>query len=334
MTDANTDNMIENNKEIFYCKICDFTCSKQSNYDIHIKTRKHLKLENTYINTDANTDANKEITIEKCKKVVGEYRCDCGKLYKHRQSLYTHKKKCKKEKVIQIEENIILEDPVEIDNKEQDMKDKQIKFYEKIIKENEKIIKKQDMVIEQATNALEAVTQGIGGNNNNINSNNTTNNTNNFNLNVFLNEDCKHALNLMDFVNSLKLQLTDLERSGRLGYSKGIAEIFIDGLEKLDITERPIHCTDTKRDVLYIKENDQWEKEDDNKEHMKKAIEHIGRENSKQVIDWVNENPGSMNPKSSKNDTYSKIIENTMHNAEDKDIKKIIKEVAKKVPIK
>ena len=331
MTDANTDNLIENNKEIFYCKICDFSCSKKGNYDRHLLSSKHLKQENTYINTYANTDAN---TGENNKRVVGEYRCDCGKLYKHRQSLYTHKKKCKKEKVIQMEENIILEDPVEIDDVEQDMKDKQIKFYEKIIKENEKLIKKQDMVIEHATNALEAVTQGIGGNNNNINSNNTTNNTNNFNLNVFLNEDCKHALNLMDFVNSLKLQLTDLERSGRMGYSKGIAEIFIDGLEKLDITERPIHCTDTKRDVLYIKENDQWEKEDDNKEHMKKAIEHIGRENSKQVIDWVNENPGSMNPKSSKNDTYSRIIENTMHNAEDKDIKKIIKEVAKKVPIK
>jgi hypothetical protein len=168
-----------------------------------------------------------------------------------------------------------------------------------------------------------------------VNSNHTTNN---FNLQIFLNEKCKDALNIMDFVSSLKLQLTDLESMGKLGYSEGISKIFIRGLKELDIFKRPIHCSDVKRDTLYIKDKDAWEKENENKDKMKLAIDYIANENIKQISTWVVENPQANDYESKKHSEYIKILGESMGGGYEEDTikknyQKIIKNVAKEVVI-
>ena len=164
----------------------------------------------------------------------------------------------------------------------------------------------------------------IGNNNNNIN--------NQVNINVFLNEDCKDALNIKDFVNSLQLQLKDLDNTGKLGFVEGTSKIFIDGLNKLEITKRPIHCSDIKEETLYIKDNDIWEKENKNKDKMKKAIDEITEQNMKQMPEWVKENPTFAN-----DEEYLKVISNIMnvmdHNKHNKQKEKIINNVAKETLI-
>jgi len=162
------------------------------------------------------------------------------------------------------------------------------------------------------------------GNNNNNNSNNNSQ----FNINVFLNEDCKDALNIMDFVDSLQLQLKDLDNTGKLGFVEGTSKIFIEGLNKLEITKRPIHCSDIKEETLYIKDNDTWEKENKNKDKMKKAIDKITDINMEQMPEWVKENPKFAN-----DDEYLKVISNILNvmdkGKQNKQKEKIIKNVAK-----
>jgi hypothetical protein len=171
------------------------------------------------------------------------------------------------------------------------------------------------------------------------NSNNTTNNTTNnkFNLNFFLNEQCKDALNIMDFVNSLTLKLTDLENVGKLGYTEGITKIFINGLKQLDVFKRPIHCSDLKREILYIKDDNTWEKENVEKEKIKKAIKTISHNNIKQIPEWQKEYPQSTDITTKKHDQYMKIVGESMGGftteENEKYYNKIIKNVAKEVII-
>jgi hypothetical protein len=199
-----------------------------------------------------------------------------------------------------------------------------------LIKQNNEF---KEMIIDQNNKILELVKDGKTINNT---INNTTNNTQ-FNLQIFLNEKCKDALNIMDFVNSLKLQLTDLETFGKAGYSEGISKIFIRGLKELDIFKRPIHCSDVKRDILYIKDKDFWEKENENKERMKIAINYIANENIKQIPEWVNKNPQANDYESKKHIEYIKILSESLGGCESETIQRnyqrIIKNVAKEVVI-
>jgi hypothetical protein len=228
----------------------------------------------------------------------------CEKKFNSRTSLWRHKKLC----IINKMEKPDINNELIIDLIKQNQE-----FKELIIDQNSKIIElsKDKSII-----------------------NNTTNN-NNFNLNVFLNEKCKDALNIMDFINSLKLQLEDLENTGKLGYVQGITKIFIRGLKELDMYKRPIHCSDLKREILYVKDNT-WEK-DNEKKQMKKAIKHIASKNFKQISEWVEENPESKDIESKKHEEYMKIINKStggMTLEEDDDnFNKIIKNVAKEVII-
>ena len=157
-------------------------------------------------------------------------------------------------------------------------------------------------------------------------------NTNNFNINVFLNEDCKDALNIKDFVKSLQIQLKDLENTGTLGFVEGTSKIFIDGLNKLEITKRPIHCSNINEETLYIKDNDTWEKENKNKDKMKKAIDEITDANMKQMPEWV-----KGNPKFANDEEYLKVISNIMNvmdsSKQNKQKEQIINNVAKETMI-
>jgi hypothetical protein len=166
---------------------------------------------------------------------------------------------------------------------------------------------------------------------------NNTINYNKFNLMVFLNEYCKDAVNFSDFVRSLELQLTDLEDTGKLGYVAGISNIFIRNLKNLDIFKRPIHCSDFKRETIYIKDQDNWQKEEGN-EKIKKAIESVTNKNIKQLPEWMKQNPDFMNGESKTSDQYLVIMNRSMGVTDDdeydkKQINKIISNIAKEVTI-
>jgi hypothetical protein len=172
---------------------------------------------------------------------------------------------------------------------------------------------------------------------NNVNCNNTNNINKTFNMNVYLNETCKDAMNISDFVNSIQVNLDDLENTGRKGYVEGISDIFLKNLNKIEHHMRSIHCSDQKREIIYIKDNDKWQKEGDEKPILTKAIKNIANQNIKQIKTWADKNPGCTNSESKKNDFYLKIVSNSMNGLTEeegrKNINKIISNVAKEVVI-
>jgi len=253
-------------------------------------------------------DWNRHLLTRKHKIVTNDdtntpktFICECGKSYKHRQNLHAHKKICNYEEKV---ENIQEEEKEENDLNYKDM-------FLAMMNENKEL-----------KGMMKEIIPNIGNNNNN-NSHNTQ-----FNINVFLNEQCKDALNIMDFVDSLQLQLKDLDNTGKLGFVEGTSKIFIEGLNKLEVTKRPIHCSDIKEETLYIKDNDTWEKENKNKDKMKKAIDKITDINMDQMPEWVKENPKFAN-----DEEYLKVISNIMNvidkGKQNKQKEKIINNVAK-----
>jgi hypothetical protein len=176
-------------------------------------------------------------------------------------------------------------------------------------------------------------------NNNTINNNNISNNCNNksFNLNVFLNEKCKDAMNMSEFIDTIKMQLSDLENFAHLGYADGVSKIFVQGINALDIHLRPIHCSDSKRETLYIKDNNEWVKETDDKPLIKSAIKRVAFKNIKQINEWIKENPECKDPRTKKYDKYNKIVMNSMSGGTTEEqadnIEKIVKNVTKAVTI-
>ena len=245
------------------------------------------------------------------KKVPKVPNCiceNCGKIYKERTALWRHRKKC-------IDISITNNNSLELDK---------ITVLE-IIKQNQDF---KELIIDQQNKILELSQKP----------NTVINNTNHqFNLNVFLNEKCKDAINIMDFVNSLQLQINDLEETGRLGFTEGITRIFINGLKELDIYKRPLHCSDIKREVLYVKDANIWVKENEDKQRIKHAIKVVANKNIHQIVKWQAENPEYKNPESKKSDKYMKLICESMcgsTNQETEDnYNKIIKNIAKKTTI-
>ena len=152
-----------------------------------------------------------------------------------------------------------------------------------------------------------------------------------------MNETCKDAINLTDFVNQIQLSVTDLEETGKLGYAEGISKVFIKNLNDIDFTQRPIHCSDSKREILYIKDDNQWNKDDENKTHLTKAIKQVANKNIKQINEWQKINPEYKDPESKQNDKYMKIVLNAMSGStpeeQKSNINKIIKNVTKEVVI-
>jgi hypothetical protein len=173
---------------------------------------------------------------------------------------------------------------------------------------------------------------------NNINNNNNTINSHNktFNLQFFLNETCKDAMNIMDFVDSIKLQLSDLENVGKIGYVEGISNIIVKNLNSLDETKRPVHCTDSKREVMYVKDEDKWEKENEEKNKLRKAIKKVAHKNSKMLSEFRVKNPDCLKSTSKVSDQYNKLVFEAMGGKGDNDLEKedkIIKNIAKEVTI-
>lgn len=296
----------------FYCENCDYGTSKKSSYNDHLTTRKHKKA--TFSNI-----SNENLLLS-CSN-LNTYNCNiCNKEYKDNSGLWRHRKKCKENFESKNELNSYQEKIEHLTNVVLD-----------VFKKNHSL---QEMLIDQSNKMYELAKEGkyITTNNNN---NNTTNNT--FNLQIFLNEHCKNALNIKDFVESIQVQLSDLENTGRLGYVEGISKIIIHNLEQLNTRERPIHCSDSKRETLYIKDDDQWLKDTEDKAVLTKAIKQVANKNMKQISEWQKENPDYNDSSSKKNDQYLKIICNSMSGStpeeQKNNINKIVKNIAKEVVI-
>jgi len=239
------------------------------------------------------------------------YKCDkCLKTYKHHSSLWNHKKKCdtmvSPATDITVLSNLVLE----------------------VMKNNTELQKQMFELCKTSTtnNSSHHVT----------NSNNMSNNKT-FNLQFFLNETCKDAMNIMDFVDSLQVQLTDLESVGELGFVNGIAKLIIKNLNALDETERPVHCSDLKRETMYVKDENKWEKADSENTKMKKALRHVARKNTKLIPVWKEKHPDCRYSSSHLSDQYNHIILESMGGSGDNDeenASKILTKIAKEVVIK
>ena len=290
------------NANYFYCHNCVFECFKQSHYDKHLQTTKHKN------RTQSNNLEQKN--AKKCQKM---FVCEkCNKEYTVRNSLWYHEKKCNYEK--QIEKDIETEN---------------------IINDKDNLI---TLLLTQNKELMYLLKNGINNTTNNNNSHNTNNNNNKtFNINFFLNETCKDAMNISDFVSSIKVNLEELENTGRQGYIEGISNIIIKRLNSLEQHFRPLHCSDPKREVFYIKDNNEWKKENDNKPILTKSIKVIANENIKQISKWKDNYPDCIKSDSNKNDLYLKIVSNSMNGTTEeegcKNIDKIISNVAKEVII-
>jgi hypothetical protein len=239
------------------------------------------------------------------KSCVKTLTCEnCEKTFKNRSGLWKHNKKC----------TDMIIDGINIKDKDA--------LVLHLLKQNGDL---QNKLIELSSE--KSIT--------NNNTNNTTNNA--FNLNFFLNETCKDAMNLSDFVSSIKLNLEDLENTGKRGYIEGISDIIVKNLSNLEQCFRPVHCSDVKREVIYIKENNKWEKETKEKPILTRAIKMVANENIKQIKYWRDKNPDCTDSNSKKNNLYLKIVSNSMNGLTkeegEKNINKIISNVAKEVVI-
>jgi hypothetical protein len=294
--------------KFFNCDICDYTTRNKKDFSKHLLTRKHIYRTNLEQTKSPNTNEC-QITNNLDKK--SQFSCRvCNKTYKARNSLWYHEKTC----------NVIHKQDTQCENKQET--DELIK---EVLKQNQEF---KELIAEQNNKILELSNKPIV-------INNST--TNKFNLNVFLNEQCKDAVNIMDFVKSLQIELSELESVGKLGYAEGISKIFIKGLKELDVYKRPIHCSDLKRETLYVKDQNAWEKENEDKTKIKQAIKQIEHKNIKNIPDWINQHPDSKYADSPKNDQYMRIISNSMGGAtneeDEKNYNKIIKKLATEVLI-
>jgi len=302
----------------FTCEICAFTCSKQSNYDKHILTAKHQMLTKRY------------------GKQPKTFVCVCGKEYKQAPSLTRHKKKCNyvnnyesngssddepiiataQSLDISSQSNIILE--LIRENKE---------FKQLVVDQNKQIQEHQAQNTELQSHMVEMFKEGKTINNNTINNNNQR-----FNLNFFLNDTCKDAMNITDFLGNMDVHVDELEYIGHHGYVNGMTKMIMDRLKDMDITKRPIHCTDVKRETMYIKDKDEWCKDTDELTKLRRILSSISMTNYRSVANWRQAHPKSEIMDSREYNFCYKMMRAILGDAEDEQIRldnKIIKTFAK-----
>jgi len=238
-----------------------------------------------------------------------DFKCHCGRIYKDRSGLWKHQKKCY-DNTSENNDTIVTE--------KIDIFDKELMIT--LVKQNAELLE----IIKNGTNSVNTI------NNNNCNYTNNHNKT--FNLQFFLNETCKDAMNISEFIDKISFQLSDLENIGKLGYVEGISNIIIKNLNALDVNKRPIHCSDVKREIIYVKDDDKWEKEEEDKQKIKDVISSVVSKNISMLPEYQKKYPQCMNPESKKSDEYNKIIMETMEGGV-KNKEKIIRKIAKEVVI-
>ena len=272
MTDFNTDKKAQKTPKIFQCTNCYFICSKKSDYNRHIATQKHKRL----INTDG------------CATFT-PFHCNCGKKYKHSQSLYNHKKKChyKENKMIEYANKNVGEEEnvyqlIDNEDNQQGLKDLVVQ----LITENNEIKNTLLKENKELRNQIFELIPQIG-------NNNTTNNVKQrFNINVFLNEKCKDAISMDQFIEKIEVSMKNLLTTKDKGLGEGLSNIIIDNMNKLSLYERPMHCTDKKRETLYVK-NEEWQK-DENQELINSLLKKVEHKQMKNIKQWTENHPDYM----------------------------------------
>ena len=287
-------------EKIFYCNICNYSTNRKSSYNKHITTIKH---HNTVKNDKDNINNNINIIEENSNEENIKVNEVC--------------------EVCEVSELCEINKENKEKNKNQENKEENILMV--LLKQNQEF---KDLIIEQNKKIIELAS------NNNV-TNNITTNHNKFNLNIFLNEKCKDAPNFIDFINSVELKITDFENFGTLGYADNISRILLREIKGVDIYKRPIHCSDLKREIIHVKDDNSWKK-DDNKQHMKKAIKQIAYKNFKFIMpEWIKANPDSKDISTKKHDQYIKMMSNFMGEVTDegdeKNYNKIIRNVVKEI---
>ena len=295
---------LPNNFPKYSCDLCCIKTSNKKDYNNHLLTRKHLNNSNPQ-HFATNNKINSQISQSHVCMV-------CNKIYDSRSGLWRHQKKCKE--VVNNDNNHSLKNEENMILNELDMKS----LILELVKSNTDLQKQMLEVCK--TN-----------NNTTTNMNNCNNKT--FNMQVFLNEKCKDAMNLTDFVNSMTLQFSDLEELGELGYVEGISRQMVRKLNEMDVYKRPIHCSDLKRETMYVRDNNVWEKETQLYDNLRKAIKYITKKNGDLMIPWRDAHPQCMNLQHPLNDTYLGIMNQAMggkgefFDSESKIIRKISKSV-------
>jgi hypothetical protein len=286
----------------FNCVKCNYFTRFKRDYNKHLKTKKH-----NYANLEQN--------INQCPF--------CNKTYSSSSNLWKHKKNCNNE-LINNKSDESLQELKQDKPKEQNQSEM---IYE-LIKQNKEL---QVFLMEQNNKIMELTKNQTTI----INQNNTTNNNNQFNLNFFLNEQCKNALNIQDFLDNIQLNVADIEATGRLGYVNGISRILINKLKELDVYTRPLHCTDYKRETIYIKDKDIWEKEPNEKPKLKQIVKIVAKKNLRQLPAWQEENPDFKEVATAKNDEFVKISLSCLGSStpedDERDTNKILRNVLKEV---
>ena len=300
----------------FVCDCCNYKCSKKSDFDKHLLTNKHQILQNPIQNI-----------AEK-----SEIQCVCGKKYKHSSTLYAHKKKCTGSNT---NSNLVLSTPekesIEIYDLVKYLMQENSELKNMMMDQQNTMMEQQNKMIEQQNIVLEIAKNGT-----NNNSHNHTNSHNKaFNLQFFLNETCKDAMNIMDFVDSIQYQLSDLEKMGEIGYVEGLSNIIVKNLNALDVTKRPIHCTDKKRETIYVKDEDKWEKDED-KNKIRKAIKRAALKNARLIQKFKEKHPDYMEYHSKYSTQYHKLIIESFGGSGDNDVEKedkIIRNISKTIVV-
>ena len=299
----------------YTCGICHYSCSKNSDFIKHLNTNKH--------------------NAHKCSFNAHKtdiFTCDCGKTYKHVQSYNRHKKICGDDAHNILEDtpaNVtpIKSTPLSVDDP------MQTNLILELVRQNQEF---KQLLIEQNKTILE-VAKNSQINNNTMNQMNSNNNNKTFNLQIFLNETCKDAMNMKDFIQSLEMSLPELEKMSEIGFAEGMSRVFVNRLNSLDITKRPIHCSDVKREIIHIKDDNKWEMDNANLDRLRKIIKQLTIKNILRVDDWKKANPGCTEYNNRKNDHYLKLTMEAIGPVDDVDQKrdfgKIIRRVAESTAI-
>ena len=282
----------------FFCEKCNYKCNKQSEYNKHLLTAKHEKLTNL---------------TKKSPKISNPYMCcNCDKVYKSRMGLWQHKQKCTTTKTVNIYDNALdIKNNTDI-----------IDTIMQLIKQNQDF---KELIVELSRK--DTIT------NNTIN--NTTNNNQKFNLNFFLNTTCKDAMNMSEFIENIEVQFEDIENIGRDGYVTGMTNMIMSRIKNLEVTKRPMHCTDLKRETIYIKDNNVWEKDDDNKK-LHNMVQCIAHKNYAILPAWRDKNPDCLDSDTPKFDFCIKMMTNVLGDAGEGQIKldnKVIRNISKHISV-
>jgi hypothetical protein len=301
----------------FSCNVCNYSTIKKANYDRHLSSSKHksnINCLNYNINGETNEDETNNINDEELND--SKYNCKlCKKNFNSNNSLWKH--------------NNRKHPPMN----DEDKINKLTNLVVHVVEQNTYLSHQICQLAKRNTNNT-----NINGNNNaTVNSNNITNSNNRFNINVYLNETCRNAMNINEFVDSIQVGIEDLEETSRLGFVDGISRIIINNLNKIETPNRPIHCSDSKRMTIYVKSENKWNKNEDNKDKLKTMIQHVAGKNMKQIYEWQKLNPDYCDPLSKCSDTYQKMLFQIMNGdtveESNDNINKIIKNIAKETII-